>query len=172
MKGMTSLVEPHHEEPVAMSHSELVERYAVGAQRVREAVAGMSPEQIASRPIPGKWSTLEVVAHLADFEIIGVDRLTAVIAEDSPTLPGRCEQRYAARLHYLERDIEEQLQIIELCRSHTTRILRRLTAEDWTRPGVHTEAGPLTLMQLLERVVRHVEHHVPFIHEKRKALGI
>lgn len=155
-----------------MSHSDLVERYATSALRVREAVAGMSPEQILASPIPGRWSTLEVVAHLADFEIIGVDRITAVVAEDSPTLPGRCEQRYAARLHYLERDLEEQLRIIELCRSHTARTLRRLTADDWTRSGIHSEAGPLTLTQLLERVVRHVEHHVPFIQAKRAALGI
>ncbi len=155
-----------------MSPSELVDRYAAGAERVRAAVAGMTPEQVVMRPIPGKWSTLEVVAHLADFEIIGVDRITAVIAEDSPMLPGRCEQRYAARLHYLERDLEEQLQIIELCRSHATRMLRRLTIDDWSRPGIHTEAGPLTLTQLLERVVRHVEHHVPFIQAKRAAMGI
>ena len=172
MDGITSRAQTNLEEAFAMSHSDLVERYAASALRVREAVAGMSPEQILASPIPGRWSTLEVVSHLADFEIIGVDRITAVVAEDSPTLPGRCEQRYAARLHYLERDLEEQLQIIELCRSHATRILRRLTADDWTRPGIHSEAGPLTLTQLLERVVRHVEHHVPFIHEKRRALGI
>ena len=155
-----------------MSHLELIKRFAHGPRQVREAVVGLSPEQLAARPIPGRWSTLEVVSHLADFEIIGVDRLTAVIAEDSPTLPGRCEQRYAARLSYMERDLEEQLRIIELCRSHTTRILRRLTTADWSRPGIHTEAGPLTLTQLLERVVRHLEHHVPFIHEKRRALGV
>ena len=172
MDGITSRAQTNLEEAFAMSHSDLVERYAASALRVREAVAGMSPEQILASPIPGRWSTLEVVSHLADFEIIGVDRITAVVAEDSPTLPGRCEQRYAARLHYLERDLEEQLQIIELCRSHATRILRRLTADDWTRPGIHSEAGPLTLTQLLERVVRHVEHHVPFIQAKRAAIGI
>ena len=32
------------------------------------AVAGMTAEQVLSRPIPGKWSTLEVVAHLAGTE--------------------------------------------------------------------------------------------------------
>ena len=51
--------------------TELIERYAAGSQRLREAVAGLTPEQLASRPIAGKWSTLEVVAHLADFELIG-----------------------------------------------------------------------------------------------------
>ena len=155
-----------------MAPTELIERYASGSILIRQAVAGMSREQVLARPIAGKWSTLEVVAHLADFEVIAVDRLTAVIAEDQPTLPGRDEQKYVARLAYGQRDLEEQLQLIELCRSHTTRILRTLNDDDWQRRGLHTEAGPLTLELLLQRVVRHVEHHVPFIREKRQALGV
>ena len=155
-----------------MSLSQWIDRYTAGAKLVKEAVAGMTPEQLLARPIAGKWNTLEVVSHLADFEIIFVDRLTAVIAEDGPTLPGRDEQHYAARLAYQQRDIQEQLLLIELCRSHTAKILRTLKDADLSRFGTHTEAGKLTLEQLLGRVCGHVEHHVPFIGEKRKALGI
>jgi uncharacterized damage-inducible protein DinB len=150
----------------------LIDRYVAGPTLVREAVAGMSREQLVARPIAGKWSTLEVVAHLADFEVIGVDRLTAPVAEHEPTLPGRDEQAYAARLAYHERDLEEQVRLIEACRTHAARILRTLSADDWQRRGIHTEAGPLTVEQLLEKFVRHIEHHVPFIYEKRKALGV
>jgi len=35
-----------------------------GIEDLRTAVAGMTAEQVLSRPIPGKWSTLEVVATL------------------------------------------------------------------------------------------------------------
>ncbi len=153
-----------------MPLAELVERYASGSNLVRQSVAGMSRQEIHARPIPGKWSTLEVVSHLADFEVIAVDRLTAVIAEEEPTLPGRNEQKYAARLAYDQRDLEEELRLIELCRGHVTRILRTLTEPDWLRRGIHTEAGPLTLEQLLNRTVNHLEHHVPFIRDKRDAL--
>ncbi|MGC3969718.1 MAG: DinB family protein [Pirellulales bacterium] len=152
--------------------NDLIQRYAAGPALIRAAVAGMTVAQAAARPIAGKWSALEVVAHLADFEVIGVDRLTAVIAEHEPPLPGRCEQKYAARLAYDRRDLEEQLQLIELCRSHVGKVLQTLTPDDWQRRGIHSEAGPLTLRQLLQRVVGHVEHHVPFILAKREALGL
>ena len=154
------------------TRAELIERYTAGAELVRHAVAGLSREQILARPIASKWSVLEVVAHLADFEIIGVDRLTAVIAEQDPTLPGRDEQNYVARLVYHQRDLDEQIGIIDLCRRHVARVLRTLGEDDWSRRGIHTEAGPLSLESLLGRVVKHVEHHVPFIHEKCKALGV
>jgi hypothetical protein len=154
-----------------MSLSQLIEQYVGGSSVLRQAVAGMTREQVLARPIPGKWSTLEVVVHLADFEIVYVDRITAIIAEDQPQLPGRDEQKYAARLAYHERDLEEELKLVEVCRSRVARILRKLSNSDLTRRGIHTEAGPLTLQQMIERATGHVQHHVQFIHEKRKALG-
>lgn len=153
-----------------MSLSTLIEQYAAGPGLLRQAVAGMSAAQVRARPIAGRWSTLEVVAHVADFEVIGVDRVTAAIAEDDPVLPGRDERKYSARLAYDQRDLEEQLRLIEICRGHVTRLLRTLTDTDLIRRGMHSEAGPLTLEQLLYRSINHIPHHVKFIHEKRQAL--
>lgn len=150
----------------------LVQRYAQGVELLKNAVAGMTPQQRTARPVAGKWSTLEVVAHLADFEVIGVDRLAAVIAETDPALPGRDECQYIARLAYDQRDFDEQMQLIDACRRHMTRLLRTLDDTSLARRGIHSQAGPLTLEQLLERVTRHVEHHITFIQEKRRALGL
>jgi hypothetical protein len=155
-----------------MPIAELIDQFVAGPELLRKSVAGMSHEQARARPIAGKWSTLEVVAHLADFEIVGVDRLAAVIAETEPVLPGRDETKYAARLAYQERDLEEQLRLIELCRSHVARVLRTLNEADLHRRGNHSHAGPLTLEQLLDRTIGHVAHHVKFIHAKRQALGL
>jgi uncharacterized damage-inducible protein DinB len=150
----------------------LVQRYASGVDLLKDAVGDMTPEQRAARPVAGKWSTVEVVAHLADFEVIGVDRLAAVIAETDPTLPGRDECQYVARLAYDQRDFDEQMQLIVACRRHMTRLLRTLDDAALARRGIHSEAGPMTLDQLLQRVTRHVEHHVAFIQEKRQALRV
>ena len=78
----------------------LTDDYLAGPQLLRQAVAGMSPEQFVARPIPGKWSTLEVICHLADFEIVYTDRIKRVIAEDQPTLFGGDPDLFAARLAY------------------------------------------------------------------------
>lgn len=155
-----------------MPYDELLSRYVAGPQRLHAAVAGMTAEQVRARPIAGRWSTLEVVAHIADFEIIGVDRLMAVLAEDNPAMPGRDEQKFAVRLNYHDRNLDEQLELIELCRRHAAAHLRKLKEQDWRRTGIHSEVGPLTLLQLLERVTGHIEHHLPFIDAKRRALAV
>ena len=53
----------------------LIDDYLAGPELLRQAVAAMSNEQLLAHPVPGKWSTLEVICHLADFEIVGADRI-------------------------------------------------------------------------------------------------
>jgi len=155
-----------------MKFQKLIDDYAAGPQLLREAVKGMSRDQLVARPLAGKWSTLEVVCHIADFEIVGADRIKRVIAEDKPTLPDGDEKLFAARLVYHDRDLEEELQTICSIRAQVARILRTLRDDDFVRIGNHTAAGPLTLQQLVERAANHVPHHVKFIAQKRQALGI
>jgi hypothetical protein len=151
---------------------ELIESYLAGPKMLRHAVRGLSREQIMAHPVAGKWSALEVVCHLADFEPIGADRLKRIIAEDRPQLIGADEVKFAAALAYLQRDLEEDLTIIEKTRSQVGRILGTLPADALKRVGVHSERGPVTLEQMLTININHIPHHVKFIDEKRKALGV
>jgi hypothetical protein len=150
----------------------LIANYLDGMRLLREAVKGMSREQLLARPVAGKWSTLEVVCHLADFEPILADRMKRVIAEDRPQLLGADETRFASALAYHERDLEEELAIIQHTRSQMARILRTLPVEALQRVGVHNERGPRTLEQLLTGATNHIAHHVQFIQQKRQALGL
>src|SRR5947208_11913785 len=110
------------------SSAQLIEEYLAGPPALGKAVTGMSREQLLARPVPGKWSTLEVVCHLADFDPILADRMKRVIAEDKPTLIGADENRFAAALAYHDRDLEEELTVVEQTRRQMARILRRLPA--------------------------------------------
>jgi len=151
--------------------AELIEEYAAGPGRLRASVAGLTREQLLAKPVAGKMSTLEVVAHIADFDPIIADRMKRVITHDRPQLLGADENKFLAGLLYHEREVEEELRIIELTRSQMARILRRQPPEAFARVGVHTERGELTLERLLTVANNHIPHHLPFIAEKRKALG-
>jgi len=154
-----------------MEATTLIDNYYDGPQLLRKAVAGMSQEQLVARPIPGKWSTLEVVCHLADFEIVYADRIKRVIAENEPTLFGGDPDGFAARLAYHQRNAEEELLLIGTIRKQVAQILGTLKPEDFQRQGIHSESGPLTLETLVQRITGHIPHHVRFIEEKRKAMA-
>ncbi|MSU78338.1 MAG: hypothetical protein EXS16_09595 [Gemmataceae bacterium] len=150
----------------------LIEQYLDGPKQLRRAVQGLTREQQLAKPIVGKMSTLEVVAHLADFDPILADRMKRIIAEEKPTLLGADENRFLAALAYHDRDLEEELRIIELTRSQLAKILRTLPDSALTRVGIHNEKGPRSLEQLLTTATNHITNHLTFIQEKRKALGL
>ena len=149
----------------------MVDAYLAGVGQLRQAVAGLSREQLLARPIPGKWSTLEVVCHLADFEPVFADRMKRIIALDRPSLAAADENLYATKLAYHERDVAEELAVIDVTRKQMARILRPLPDSVLERVGIHSERGPRTLADILSGATNHIAHHLPFIAEKRKALS-
>jgi hypothetical protein len=64
----------------------------------------MTVEQLRSRPVAGKWSTLEVVCHIADCEQFFADRMKRTVALDRPLLLGADGFRYPEPLRYQEHD--------------------------------------------------------------------
>ncbi len=150
--------------------AQLIDRYGSGPRTLRDAIADMTPRQIDAAPIAGKWSTRQVICHLADFETIMANRMKHVIAEDQPSFPGGFHEQFARRLAYDARDIDEEIRLIEVVRSQTARILRTLPPEAFARTGIHSIDGPMTLKDLLERITNHIPHHAAFIQEKRRAM--
>src|SRR5215471_7950711 len=154
-----------------MSHDTLIEEYLAGPGLLRRAVAEMTRDQLLARPVPGKWSTQEVVCHLADYEPIYADRMKWVIALKEPELLQGDPGLFAARLAYDQRDEEEELALIEITRKQMARILRALIPEDFQRTGGHSRDGALTLEVVLQRITAHIPHHVRFVEEKRRVIA-
>ncbi len=154
------------------SPSDLIDAFLDSVTRLRRAVADLSPEQLRARPVPGKWSTLEVVCHLVDSDQAWCHRMKRVIAEEQPLLIGYDETRFAAALFYHEADLEEQLALMEAMRGQMARTLRVQPESAWSRTGVHSERGLITLTEMLRLEAEHVPHHVTHILAKRKAMGL
>lgn len=151
----------------------LIESYLKGPADLRAAVRGMTGEQMAARPVAGRMSTLEVLCHIADFEAIMADRMKRIIAlGENPLFLAADENLFLAELHYQARDAEEELTLIDVTRKQMSHILRALKHETFQKPGVHSMKGLLTLEKVVQGAVNHINHHLPFIHDKRKALGL
>ena len=154
-----------------MTLDRLLQQYEQGAELLRATVRRAREDQFPLHPVPGTWSIQQVVCHLADFEPIYADRMKRVLVEDNPTLFGGDPDVFAAGLHYEHRNLQEELELIAVVRQQMARILRQTDIEDFQRTGVHSESGPLTLETLLERITRHIPHHIGFIEDKIAAMA-
>jgi hypothetical protein len=159
------------EDDPSVQAADLIAAYESGITELQNAVAGMTADQAKARPIAGKWSTIECVAHLAGTEIYFSDRIERAIALDHPMLLSVDEQPYPDRIGFQELDLAEEVALLTALRKHVARVLKLQPPEAWKRTAVHTASGILNLRQLVLQSVRHLRHHLPFIAEKRKALS-
>jgi GNAT superfamily N-acetyltransferase/uncharacterized damage-inducible protein DinB len=150
---------------------QLIAEYEAGPGLLRRSVAGLSALELRLRPVPGKWSTLEVVCHVGDCEQFFADRMKRTLAMSRPLLLGADGWLYPEPVRYHDRDLDEELALVDLTRRQTARILKVVPEEAWARTAVHSETGLVTLRQLLLHAVRHLKHHVAHIEEKREALA-
>ena len=153
-----------------MTLDELLKQYENGPELLKTAIAAVRNDQLDLIPVLGKWSIRQVVCHIADFEPVYTDRMKRVLVEDNPTMFGGDPDVFAAGLHYEKRQVQDELELISVVRRQMAVILRNTDVEDFQRTGVHSEAGPLTLETLLERITRHIPHHVTFITAKIAAM--
>lgn len=149
-----------------------IDQYLAGPRQLRDALAGLTAEQLDAHPVPGKWSIKEVVCHVADYEPVYADRMKRVIAEDQPTLLAGSPDAFVERLAYDQRDVQEELALIEVVRSQMARILRSLKPEDFQRTGIHSVRGPVALEKLLQQITDHIPHHLALVEEKKRAMAV
>jgi len=155
-----------------MDQVALLDAYLGGSDRLRSTVSGVGREQMILRPIPGKWSVLEVVCHLADTDANIAHRIKRILSEDRPAFDRVQPDLMQAALAYHERDVEEELTLFDVGRRQVGRILAASPAEAWERTGVVGDRGDRSVAQMVDGAVQHLAHHLAFVAEKRRALGL
>ena len=147
---------------LTLTHAErdqLIERYAAGPQRLREALARVPPEAMQWRPAPGKWSPHEVACHCADSETCAAVRIRYVLAERQPRIDGYDQDEWARGFDYHAQPLDLALATVDALRAQTTALLRRLPEAVWEREGTHNEHGRYTAEDWLRIYAAHLEGH-------------
>lgn len=151
--------------------SELIARYEAGYEEVARSLEGFPPEQLTARPLPGKWSAVEIVQHLADSEMTSAIRLRLLLVNEHPVIHGYDQEAFAARLAYNERDLAPALDAFRAARATTAQLLARMTEDDWRREGWHTESGRYAAEDWLRIYAAHAHGHAAQIRRLREAMA-
>ena len=136
----------------------LVEQYRAGYDEVAKALEGATDADLDRRPAPGKWTAREIVHHLADSEMTSAIRLRRLIAEDAAHIQAYDQEQFARVLFY-DRPIAASMAAFQAARATTVEILERLTPDQWTRTGTHSETGAYSVDRWLEIYAVHAHDH-------------
>ncbi|HOL72063.1 MAG TPA: DinB family protein [Bryobacteraceae bacterium] len=146
---------------------ELLERFRRGAELVATAMTGAAGPELDFVPEPGKWSVRQIVAHLADSEIVAADRFRRIIAEENPTLISYDQDAWARNLNYARRRTSDSLETFRRLRAENWELLKDLPESAFERKATHSERGTITLLDLLKIYAAHPEAHARQLMEVR-----
>lgn len=128
--------------------------------KIARIIDGCTAEQIEHRPAPDKWSTVEILAHMAEDELVSSWRYRQMVEHDGVTLQGFDQDLWARLGRYASWKASEALELFRLLREGNLRMLGGLTPEQWERCGNHAERGRLTVRELVRHMAAHDINHM------------
>jgi hypothetical protein len=139
--------------------AESLERFRRGPELLAVVLTGVYGDETDFSLAPGKWSIRQLIAHLADSEMVGAQRFRQVIAEDNPALGAFDQDAWARNLDYARKQPKQSLESFRRVRAENYELLKSLPESAFERTGVHSERGAVTLRQLLDTYAEHAESH-------------
>lgn len=156
------------------------------AARITSYVAGMNhlgvlqstPRTIAAlmrgRPgaslkksrVEGKWAIAELLAHLAESEIVLAYRLRLVAGEGGTPIQAFDQNVWQSNAGYLRKDPQQALELFTILRKANVSFLKSLTEEQWKMYGIHSERGEESVGRMVEMYAGHDMNHLRQIREQ------
>jgi uncharacterized damage-inducible protein DinB len=139
--------------------------------RLRDAVAGLSAEQLDTPYRPGGWTVRQVVHHLPDSHMNSYMRSKLALTEQEPTIKTYEEALWAELADAKTAPVEPSLALLENLHTRWVLLLRSLTPAEVARKFRHPERGTMTIDENLALYAWHGRHHVAHITALRKRNG-
>jgi hypothetical protein len=119
-----------------------------------------SPAKLRKRPAPDKWSVAEILAHLADAEVVASWRLRSILGAPGTQIQAYDQESWAAAGRYEKRDPRKSLEHFRILREANVALLKSLSPEQWKHFGMHTERGEESIERLTLMMAGHDINHL------------
>jgi hypothetical protein len=133
---------------------------AATANRLARLIKGVPAGKLKKRPAPGKWSVVEILAHLADTEIVAGWRMRLILGSPGTPILGFDQDSWADAGRYSKRDPRKSLEQFRAFREANLSLLKSLKPEQWKHHGVHSERGVETIEHISRMFAGHDVNHI------------
>jgi len=130
------------------------------APKLKKLIGGLTSKQLKWKPEAGKWSIAEIVAHLADVEIVASWRMRSVLGANGTPIQPFDQDAWASVFQYGKRDPKRSLEVFRVLRENNLAMLKEIPRESWDHYGMHAERGKETIAHLARMFAGHDTNHV------------
>jgi uncharacterized damage-inducible protein DinB len=128
--------------------------------KLHRAIRNATPAMLKRKPAPDKWSVAEILAHLAENELVFGYRLRFVLGSNGATIQAFDQNAWQANAGYLNKHPRQAFQLFATLRGNNIALLRSLSKEQWDFYGMHQERGKETIHRMVELFAGHDINHL------------
>lgn len=139
--------------------SDPLELLAAAPRKLAKLLDGVGAAKARKRPAPGKWSIAEIVAHIADTELVGGYRVRAILGAPGCPIIGFDQDVWVTALHYEKRDVRKSFEQYRALREANLALLKTLRPEQWKQHGMHNERGAESVETITRMFAGHDLNH-------------
>jgi len=136
--------------------------------RIRKLVRRLPSRRLKRRPAPGKWSIGEILAHLAEGELVAGYRIRMILGKPGTPIQAFHQDVWAKVNRYRELDARQSLEMFRVLRESNLTLLRSLQPRQWKQYGMHQERGKETVARIAEMFAGHDLNHLKQIERLAK----
>jgi hypothetical protein len=133
---------------------------AATAKKIEKLLAKASPAKLRKRPAPGKWSVVEILAHLADAEIVLGFRVRLILGAPGTPIQAFDQDSWVTSGHYDKRNPRESLAQFGALRTANVALYKSLSPEQWKHFGMHSERGQESVEHIVRMIAGHDLNHL------------
>ena len=133
---------------------------AATASKIERLVKNVPRAKLKMRPAPGKWSVAEILAHLADTEIVCGYRMRSILGAPGMPISAFDQDKWAEAQNYAKRDPQMSLRVFRTLREVNLSLLKSLKSEQWKQFGIHAERGEESIERIAQMFAGHDINHL------------
>jgi hypothetical protein len=130
------------------------------AKKLEKLVTKVSSAKLRKRPAPDKWSIAEIIAHLADAEIVIGWRVRSILGAPGTSIQAFDQESWVVSGHYDKRHVSGSIAQFAAVRTANLALYRSLSPEQWKHFGIHSERGQESVEHIVSMMAGHDINHL------------
>lgn len=107
-----------------------------------------------------RFTTREVIAHLADYEQTVLDRIRVAHLKPGHSVPAYNADEHCNEHHFGDKDVFHEAEVFESRRDMTIEYLKALEPEDWKKTFTRPDGSAMSIHEYAEAVFAHDIEHI------------
>ncbi len=129
-------------------------------KKIIKLMKGVKKKLLYKKPAPAKWSVAEIIAHLAETELVMGWRYRSIAEKNEVIIQAFEQDDWVKNSRYAKLNVDDMFEMYSVIRRANIDFLKGLPKEKFENYGMHQERGKETIAHIMKLEAGHDLNHL------------